>query len=77
MCGVAAIFAYHPSAPPVDRDELVRIRDSMKSKEIKDLITDLNEMMREAAGNLEFELAAELRDKIRELEQTLVIEKNS
>ena len=29
MCGVAAIFAFHPSAPPVDRDELVRIRDSM------------------------------------------------
>ncbi len=55
----------------------IEIRDSMKSKEIQELITDLNELMREAAENLEFELAAELRDKIRELEQTLVIEKNS
>ncbi|MHA2100837.1 MAG: UvrB/UvrC motif-containing protein, partial [Candidatus Kariarchaeaceae archaeon] len=27
--------------------------------------------------NLEFELAAELRDKIRELEQTLIVEKNN
>lgn len=32
MCGVAAIFAYHPSAPPVDRDELVRTRDSMMTR---------------------------------------------
>jgi len=29
------------------------------------------------AENLEFELAAELRDKIRELEQTLVVAKNN
>lgn len=29
MCGVAAIFAFHPSAPRVDRDELRRIRDAM------------------------------------------------
>ena len=43
----------------------------------KDLISDLSELMREAADNLEFELAAELRDKIRELEQTLIAEKNN
>ena len=29
MCGVTAIYAFHPSAPPADRDELLRIRDSM------------------------------------------------
>ena len=55
----------------------IEIRDEMKAKEIKDLISDLSEMMREAADNLEFELAAELRDKIRELEQTLIAEKNN
>lgn len=29
MCGVSAIFSFHPSAPPVDRNELLRIRDAM------------------------------------------------
>lgn len=29
MCGIAGIFAYRETAPPVDRDELVRIRDQM------------------------------------------------
>lgn len=29
MCGVAAIFGYHPVAPPVSRDELLAIRDAM------------------------------------------------
>jgi asparagine synthase (glutamine-hydrolysing) len=29
MCGIAAIFAYSADAPPVDRDELIAIRDSM------------------------------------------------
>jgi len=29
MCGIAAIFAHHADAPPVDRDELIAIRDSM------------------------------------------------
>ena len=32
MCGIAAIFAYGESAPPVDRDELLRIRDQMESR---------------------------------------------
>ncbi|HBI15617.1 MAG TPA: asparagine synthase (glutamine-hydrolyzing) [Desulfobulbaceae bacterium] len=32
MCGIAAIFAYHPDAPPVDRDELLRMREQMKSR---------------------------------------------
>jgi excinuclease UvrABC helicase subunit UvrB len=34
-------------------------------------------MMEEAADNLEFELAAELRDKIKELNERLKIEQNS
>src|SRR5438045_5417021 len=29
MCGIAAIFGHHADAPPVDRDELIAIRDSM------------------------------------------------
>jgi asparagine synthase (glutamine-hydrolysing) len=32
MCGVAAIFSYHPSAPSVDRTELIRIRDCMSAR---------------------------------------------
>ena len=29
MCGVAAIFSFHSAAPPIDRAELLRIRDHM------------------------------------------------
>ena len=29
MCGIAGIFAYAGSSPPVDRDELLRIREAM------------------------------------------------
>jgi asparagine synthase (glutamine-hydrolysing) len=29
MCGIVSLFAYHESAPPVDRDELLRVRDRM------------------------------------------------
>ena len=29
MCGIAGIFAYGPSARPVDREELLRIREAM------------------------------------------------
>jgi asparagine synthase (glutamine-hydrolysing) len=32
MCGIAAIFAHHNSAPQVDRDELISIRDQMASR---------------------------------------------
>ena len=32
MCGIAAIFSYGEMAPPVDRDELIRIRDQMGSR---------------------------------------------
>ncbi|MCK9418602.1 MAG: asparagine synthase (glutamine-hydrolyzing) [Nitrospirae bacterium] len=29
MCGIVSLFAYHQSAQPIDRDELLRIRDRM------------------------------------------------
>lgn len=32
MCGIAGVFAYHTAADPVDRDELVRIRDHMRAR---------------------------------------------
>jgi len=32
MCGIAGIFAYREAAAPVDADELLRIRDSMRRR---------------------------------------------
>jgi asparagine synthase (glutamine-hydrolysing) len=32
MCGINAIYAFHPSAPPVDADELMRTREAMRSR---------------------------------------------
>jgi asparagine synthase (glutamine-hydrolysing) len=32
MCGINGIFAYGAAAPPVDRDELIRVRDRMASR---------------------------------------------
>jgi len=32
MCGINAIYSYHPSAPPVDRAELLRVRDHMRAR---------------------------------------------
>jgi asparagine synthase (glutamine-hydrolysing) len=32
MCGIAGIFAYHHSAPPVEVGEVVRIREAMRSR---------------------------------------------
>ena len=32
MCGLNGIFAYGPGAPPVDRDELIRVRDRMRAR---------------------------------------------
>jgi excinuclease ABC subunit B len=55
-------------------DESVKYRiekpqDQMNKKEIKKLITKLEKEMKEAAENLQFERAAELRDKIIELKK--------
>jgi asparagine synthase (glutamine-hydrolysing) len=32
MCGIAATFAYHPDAPPVARDEVLKMRERMFSR---------------------------------------------
>ncbi len=32
MCGIAGIFAYHRSAPPVDVEETLKIREAMRSR---------------------------------------------
>lgn len=32
MCGIAGIFAYDPKSAPVDRDELLRVRDHMQAR---------------------------------------------
>ena len=32
MCGIGMIYAYSPGAPPVDRDELLRIREAMSHR---------------------------------------------
>jgi excinuclease ABC subunit B len=55
----------------------LELEENVKVGEIKQLINDLRVMMEEAADNLEFELAAELRDKIKELNERLKIEQNS
>ncbi len=45
--------------------------DNMTRKEIQHLIIDLEEEMEDAADNLEFEIAAQIRDEIEELEAKL------
>ena len=45
--------------------------DQMSRKEIQQLILDLEEEMEDAASNLEFEIAAQIRDEIEELEDRL------
>ncbi len=42
-----------------------------KNENIKDVITELTDQMLQLASNMEFEKAAELRDKIKELEKLL------
>jgi asparagine synthase (glutamine-hydrolysing) len=32
MCGIAGIFAYHNSAPPVETEEVLKIREAMRSR---------------------------------------------
>ena len=45
--------------------------ESMSKKELKNLISQLEKQMRQAAANLNFEQAAELRDKMIELKKNL------
>ncbi len=44
---------------------------NLSAREKRNLILDLEEEMKEAADNLEFELAAQIRDEIKELEKEL------
>jgi excinuclease ABC subunit B len=57
-----------------DRDEAGRHAKELAglpSGELSELIADLNEQMRAAAAELQFELAARLRDEISELKKEL------
>ena len=45
--------------------------ESMSEKELKKLIKELEKQMKKAAADLNFEAAAELRDKLIELKKTL------
>ncbi|MHA2252266.1 MAG: helicase-related protein, partial [Candidatus Kariarchaeaceae archaeon] len=49
----------------------IAAEEDMDTSQIHHAIDELTILMGEAAGNLEFELAAELRDKIKELKQML------
>ena len=50
-----------------DSDE----QEELSKREIQDLIVELEDEMQEAADNLEFEVAAQIRDEIDELEEKL------
>ena len=45
--------------------------ESMSEKELEKLIKELEKQMKKAAADLDFEAAAELRDKLIELKKTL------
>ena len=45
--------------------------ESMSRKELEKLISDLSKQMKKAAAELNFESAAELRDKLVELKKVL------
>ncbi|RLA85294.1 MAG: excinuclease ABC subunit B [Deltaproteobacteria bacterium] len=59
----------YPRVPEVGEEEEVYLSDH---EALKGRIEELRRMMREAASRLEFERAAELRDKIKELERRLL-----
>ncbi len=54
-----------------DEDVVYGIKESENIEDIKDNIAKLQEEMMEAAQNLQFERAAELRDKIKQLEERI------
>ena len=60
---IEATYAAEPAAPYVSKGDV----EKMPKKDIKKLIKDLEQEMREAAKQLEFERAAEIRDMIIEL----------
>ncbi len=62
---------YDKSQDNEDADDNQQNYDNMTRKEIQHLIIDLEDEMEEAADNLEFEIAAQIRDEIEELESKL------
>ena len=51
--------------------KLIKDPESMNKKELQKLIKDVEKQMRAAAADLNFEMAAELRDKMIELRKNL------
>jgi len=62
---------YDKSQNNEDPDDNSQNYDDMTRKEIQHLIIDLEAEMEDAAGDLEFEVAAQIRDEIEELEDKL------
>ncbi|MEC9489397.1 MAG: excinuclease ABC subunit UvrB [Halanaerobiales bacterium] len=62
---------YDKSQNNQDADDNTQNYDNMTRKEIQHLIIDLEDEMESAADNLEFEIAAQIRDEIEELEKKL------
>ena len=62
---------YDKSQDNQDQDDNSQNYDNMTRREIQHLIIDLEDEMEEAADNLEFEIAAQIRDEIEELEAKL------
>jgi len=62
---------YDKSQNNEDPDDNSQNYDNMSRKEIQHLIIDLEAEMEDAAGDLEFEVAAQIRDEIEELEDKL------
>jgi len=62
---------YDKSQDNQDADDNTQNYDNMTRKEIQHLIIDLEDEMESAADNLEFEIAAQIRDEIEELESKL------
>ena len=62
---------YDKSQNNEDSEDNSQNYDDMSRKEIQHLIIDLEDEMEEAASNLEFEIAAQIRDEIEELEAKL------
>jgi excinuclease ABC subunit B len=56
-----------------ESSELMAIAEDLSSVELSDMIIDLESEMHLAARNLEFEKAAELRDRIKELRESYAI----
>ncbi len=66
---LAAILALDYVDVPVEKKALAHEREAVEPAKLPKLLDSLRKEMKAAAGRLEFERAAELRDRIRALEQ--------